>query len=172
MLPSGGREEFVCACVLVLWLASMAMGVVALVALVAVQLVVTYSLLVGAGRSSTHVLQPDVAGTPESMDWHEKGGVKEEQVGSWPGSFSFFASLHTSLSLLLSLILAHGCQLFLKLDPVLLQFFREILSHEFCKSLQLRTRYYLFFIFNVIIFFLMQEESWLHQQQQQNIPPR
>ncbi|CAK9865599.1 unnamed protein product [Sphagnum jensenii] len=63
----------------------MAMGVVALVALVAVQLVVTYSLLVGAGRSSTHVLQPDVARTPESMDWHEKGGVKEEQVGSWPG---------------------------------------------------------------------------------------
>jgi hypothetical protein len=81
----------------------MAMGVVALVALVAVQLVATYSLLVGAGRSSTHVLQPDVAGTPESMDWHEKGGVKEEQVGSWPGSFSFFASLHTSLSLSLSL---------------------------------------------------------------------
>jgi hypothetical protein len=77
----------------------MAMGVVALVALVAVQLVVTYSLLVGAGRSSTHVLQPDVAGTPESMDWHEKGGVKEEQVSSWPGNFSFFASLHTSLSL-------------------------------------------------------------------------
>jgi hypothetical protein len=63
-------------------------------------------------------------------------------------------SLSLSLSPLLSLILAHGCQLFLKLDPVLLQFFREILSHEFCKSLQLLTRYYLFFIFNLIIIIL------------------